>query len=90
MKASILMTVAFISVLSLPAFSATEITRKESVRYVKVGNISVSGKTTSDEAIAALQKRTVEAGARYFLVSSLTMPGDSSKWSANAVIYNDR
>ncbi|MBU5412448.1 YdgH/BhsA/McbA-like domain containing protein [Serratia ureilytica] len=80
---------AFISLFSLPVLSAKEITRKDASQYIKIGNASVSGQSTSNEAISALREKAIEVGAQYFLVSSLTMPGDSSKWSATAVLYKD-
>ncbi|AYN28462.1 MULTISPECIES: DUF1471 domain-containing protein [Buttiauxella] len=76
--------------ISFSASSATEIKNNEAKAYQEIGHISVSGKPSSEEAVAAIKTRAEESGADYFSIVRLTTPGDSSKWSANAVLYKSQ
>ncbi|ALR78530.1 YdgH/BhsA/McbA-like domain containing protein [[Enterobacter] lignolyticus] len=77
-----------VSAITLPAFAASEIF-SESAGMLKTGNVSVFGKSTADEAVLSLRNKAELAGADYFRVNRLTTPGDSSRWSANAVLYKN-
>ncbi|MFX2611387.1 YdgH/BhsA/McbA-like domain containing protein [Enterobacter mori] len=72
--------------ISFSAIAASEI-KTEPANVDDMGHISVNGKATANDAIAALQNKAGQSGADYFRVNRLTVPGDGSLWSANAILY---
>ncbi|WP_312284318.1 YdgH/BhsA/McbA-like domain containing protein [Yokenella regensburgei] len=75
--------------MSMSAISATEILNKSS-DLIEIGHISVSDASTSGDAMSLLKGKAERAGADYFMVSRLTIPGHGSKWSANAALYKHK
>ncbi|KFD19888.1 YdgH/BhsA/McbA-like domain containing protein [Yokenella regensburgei] len=75
--------------MSMSAISATEIHNKSS-DLIETGHISVSDASTSGDAMSLLKRKAERAGADYFMVSRLTIPGHGSKWSANAALYKHK
>ncbi len=75
--------------MSMSAVSATEIFNMPS-DLIEIGHISVSNASTSGDAMSLLRRKAECAGADYFMVSRLTVPGHGSKWSANAALYKHK
>lgn len=75
--------------ISSPVVAAMEIS-KENETMTEIGHVSVTGKSTAEDAVASLKEKAENADADFFRVNRLTTPGDSSNWSANAILYKNK
>lgn len=84
-------SLAFSLIFSTTAFSAVLpqlVDANTSAHLEKIGTISISSLSGStDDAIAALQKKAAKLGANKVRIVSLGNSGDSDLWHGNADVY---
>lgn len=92
----VVFTVIFASISSIANANANantliEINKIEKTRYNEVGTVSISSFPGSmDDVIAELKmkgKKEVK-NANHIYITSLSTPGDSSRWMGTAIVYD--
>lgn len=83
--------VALVSLMFLSSFamSATEINYVQSMEMKLVGNINiVMNAATTTDYVNAVSQKADEAGAKYFIITSVNTEGEGNDISINASLYN--
>ncbi|WP_205954736.1 DUF1471 domain-containing protein [Pantoea stewartii] len=70
-----------ISVLSFNSLASTEVQSAE--KYIVIGHVFISGKTTSDEVISGLKKKAEEENAPYYKITAI---GGNNELYGSAVL----
>lgn len=68
--------------------AAIEVTHSDSADLNKIKSVSVTGCGTANDAVESVRKLAESTQADYYHISRLDVPGDGSKWSANAALYS--
>lgn len=90
---AVVFTVILASIANANANANTliEINKSEKTRYNEVGTVSISSLSGSmDNAIAELKmkvRKEVKNG-NHIYITSLSTPGDSSRWMGTAIVYD--
>lgn len=88
----IVLILAFLSIPSIASANPlVEVTKPESTKFKKLGHVSVSSfPGTMDDVVSCLKlkgEREVKNG-NHIYISSISNPGDSSRWMATAIVYD--